>query len=214
MTVDRAGDVYVGTNQGAWRYRTPSHDVVINGGFEAEGGWELDAAHPAEYRAEVAVDGARGAYVGLDQEANTFTYSSARQGVTIPAGAAAATLTAHVYPVSGETGARAASPTWQPEQAANAGVCDGDAQYLLLIDDQTGGIVETLFWQRTNGRQWHEYSFDLASYAGRGLVLHFGVCNDGQGGRTGMFVDDVSLVVQPAATPADHVVYLPLVTRH
>jgi hypothetical protein len=214
LAVDRSGDVYVGTNRGVWRYHTSAYDVVINGGLEAEGGWVLDAAWPAEYRGDVAFDGAGSVYVGLDDEANSYTYSSARQAVSIPADAQGATLKAYVYPVSGEAGVRATSPAWQAGQGIDAAGCPGDAQYLLLLDDQTGGIVETLFWERTNDQWWHEYTFNLAPYAGRGLVLHFGVCNDGEGGRTGMFVDSVSLVAQPSIGPADHVVYLPLVMRY
>jgi hypothetical protein len=214
LAVDRTGDVYVGTERGMWRYHTSAYDVVINGGFEAEGGWELDAAWPAEYRGDVAFDGARSVYIGLDDEANSYAYSSARHAVNIPADVETATLKAYLYLVSGEAGARATSPAWQAGQRGDAAGCPGDAQYLLLLDDQTGEIVENLFWERTNDRRWREHTFDLAPYAGRGLIFHFGVCNDGQGGRTGMFVDNVSLVVQRSSAPADHVVYLPLVMRY
>ncbi|MBN1661283.1 MAG: hypothetical protein JXA93_23015, partial [Anaerolineae bacterium] len=214
LVVDRTGDVYVGTSQGVWRYHTSAYDVVVNGGFEAEGGWELDASWPAEYRGDVAFDGTRSVYIGLDDEANTYTYSSARHAVSIPADVESAMLKAYVYPLSGEAGARAAGAAWQSGQRVDAAACPGDAQYLLLLDDQTGEIVENLFWERTNDRHWYELTFDLAAYAGRGLVLHFGVCNDGQGGRTGMFVDDVSLVARRSTAPADHVVYLPLVMCH
>jgi hypothetical protein len=41
------------------------------------------------------------------------------------------------------------------------------------------------------------------AYAGRTIKLHFGAYNNGWGGATGMYLDDVSLeLCFPAVTPA------------
>ena len=55
------------------------------------------------------------------------------------------------------------------------------------------------FWQRRlDNRAWTEHgSFDLSAYAGQTVRLYFGVFNDGDGAATGMYVDEVTLVVCP-----------------
>ena len=49
--------------------------------------------------------------------------------------------------------------------------------------------------------------------AGQTIVFHFGVCNDGLGGKTGLYVDDVSLVVWRPTAPAEYRLYLPLIPK-
>ena len=68
------------------------------------------------------------------------------------------------------------------------------AVYLLLFGAD-GSLLETLLWQHSNARRWEEHAHDLTAYAGRTLTLHYEVFNDGAGGVAGMYVDDVSLVV-------------------
>ena len=41
VQVNQQGTVFVSTSQGVWQYTTPAQDILINGGFEASGGWEL-----------------------------------------------------------------------------------------------------------------------------------------------------------------------------
>ena len=218
MLVNREGDVFVaagagfsGDGNGVWRYATPAYDIVADGGFEVDSGWELPVTiAPAGYSRRVIYDGARSMRVGVIDRPNTSaSYSSARQVVTIPADALTATLRCYVYPVSGE-----AQPATQAQVLGEEPAAAGDAQYLLLLDPDTGATVDTLFWQLSNAQAWQAHTFDLSAYAGRSLRLHFGVYNDAGGGRTGMYVDDVSLVIwRPATPPLEPQLYLPLLMR-
>ncbi len=215
LVVARDGSVYIATRSGygvagdgVWRYRTPAYDVVIDGGFEAGSGWEFpQTAWPAGMTNRVAYDGFSSARVGVNNGLNGQpAYSSARQVVDIPADTLTATLRCAVYPVSGETTLRAQDQAFPDEPNA------GDSQYLLLLDPDTGAILDTLFRYLSNAQQWQTYAFDLSGYAGRSVRLHFGVYNDAAGGRTGMYVDDVSLVIYRAA-PEAHYQYLPVVLK-
>jgi hypothetical protein len=48
-------------------------------------------------------------------------------------------------------------------------------------------------------RAWTPYEFNLQNYAGQTTIrLYFGVYNNGSGGVTVMYMDDVSLQVCPA----------------
>ena len=218
LVVSRDGSVYVATQNGyavagdgVWRYSTPAYDVVIDGGFEAGGGWEFpQTAWPAGVTDRMAYDGVLSARVGVDNGLNgQAAYSSARQVVDIPADTLTATLRCAVYPVSGESTLRAQDQAFPDGPAAPDA---GDAQYLLLLDPDSGAVLDTLFWQLSNAQQWQTYRFDLSGYAGRPVRLHFGVYNDAAGGRTGMYVDDVSVVIYRPA-PGVHYQYLPVVLK-
>jgi bacillopeptidase F (M6 metalloprotease family) len=66
--------------------------------------------------------------------------------------------------------------------------------YVDLLDPNDQWIAR-LLWQRRNDQVWMYHQFDLMAYAGRTVKLYFGAYNDGAGGVTGMYVDDVSLEV-------------------
>ena len=70
----------------------------------------------------------------------------------------------------------------------------GDAQYILLRST-TNSSFDTLLWMLKNKRQWQYYEFDLINYRGQTRNLQFGTYNDGSGGVTAMFVDDVELLI-------------------
>jgi len=71
---------------------------------------------------------------------------------------------------------------------------DYDVQYLLVLD-RYQNIAETLVWQRSNAGQWVYMEFDLSEYAGWYVALQYGVYNNGYGGLTAMYVDDVTLEI-------------------
>ena len=218
LVVDDAGDVHVASNAGVWRYRTPAQDVIVNGGFEAASGWELPTTpRPAGYADHLAYDGLRSVRVGIVNGSDTFAYSSARQVVTIPTDTISATLSVYLYPVSGESVTAAqrqalrqgfAADTW-PNHSSN--VAPGDAQYVLALSPDGGTVLAYLLWDLSNAQRWAHHVFDLTPYAGQTVMIHLGVYNDGVGGQTGMYVDDVSLVVVHRGKPVR--VYLPLILK-
>lgn len=208
LTVEDGGAVTVASAAGVWRYTAAGRELIINGGFEAGSGWGLpETAWPAGYAKRVVYDGKQSLRAGIDNGENHFSYSSASQTLTIPADAGNATLRFYIYPVSGETlvaAQRRAFP--QGRLSADQPTATGDAQYLLLIDEEGHILWPALFWELSNAQHWQPHCYDLTSYAGQTLTLHFGVRNDGTGGRTAMYVDNVSLIVT-------HRVYLPLVLK-
>jgi photosystem II stability/assembly factor-like uncharacterized protein len=215
LVANRRGDVYVASDLGVWRYHTSARNVVVDGGFEGEGGWELpQTPQPAGYSSRVVYAGARSMRVGVDDGPNAVAYSSARQVVAIPDDISQATLSATIYPVAGVSATTLQSQVY-PDNLALDGAgpvypAAGDAQYLLLLDPDTGAILDVLFWTLSNAQAWQPLSFDLTGYAGRSLKLHFGVYNDGAGGRAGMYVDDVALVLR---RPGAEIVYLPAIFK-
>jgi photosystem II stability/assembly factor-like uncharacterized protein len=213
LVVDSAGRVYVSGSTGVWRYDTIRHNLIVNGGFEGSGGWSLPAtATPGRYGQEVAYNGRYAMRLGLDNEANRYGYSSARQTFTLPPGTLQATLTFYLYPASGEaTTALAAAPSPQERWLETEALAAGDAQYVLLIDPVINGVLETLHWGLSNDQAWQRYTIQLSpEYAGRPLLLHFGVLNDGVNGRSALYIDDVSLVILDSSL-APHQLHLPLV---
>jgi hypothetical protein len=187
-------------------------EEIVNGGFETGAGWELPITeYPADYSTAQVHGGARAMRTGITQPAhNQYSYSSARQQVTIPSSVSDVVLGFWVYPRSEE--ALAAPLPERPLAGASFGATalDGDIQYVLVLD-QYNNIVETLVWMRSDSRIWTYYQFDLSDYIGQTIKLHFGAYNDGLSGITSMFLDDVSLQFCPGsgATPTPTATALP-----
>jgi photosystem II stability/assembly factor-like uncharacterized protein len=195
------GTVFVSSSQGVWRYTTPAQDILVNGRFEADTGWEMPVTrYQASYTEDVIFAGQQAAQIGLVNYVDKLAYSSVRQLVTLPSNTMTATLSVQVYPVSGE--ANLASPTQVfpmgvgPDQPT--AVAAGDAQYGLILDPVSGETLDTIFWQLSNDQVWQTHTFDLSAYAGQTIRLHFGVYNDGLDGRTAVYIDNAALVIEQA----------------
>ncbi len=170
---------------------------VDNNSFEASTDWYIPpTSFSAGYSTYVANSGIRSMRTGIKYLAfNTYSYSDFGQIVNIPSWANSATLSMYLYNLSSEptTTLLAERPT-----AAEFGeaAMAGDVQYLLVLD-LYGNWIDTLVWQRLNEGYWKYVAVDLTKYAGSTIKLQWGTYNDGWGGVTSMFVDDVSLVACP-----------------
>jgi hypothetical protein len=71
-----------------------------------------------------------------------------------------------------------------------------DLQYVLILD-RFGNWIDTIMWERSNLKEWTAAEIDLSDYLGQTIRLQWGVYNNGTGGITTMWVDDVEL------TPCD-----------
>ena len=172
-------------------------EEIANGGFEPSSDWEVPVtAYTAGYSTAEAHSGSRSMRVGiLNAGDNKYSYSSARQLVTIPAAADSVTLGFWLYSLSGEASMQALTiPDHPLAPSVEEAVLSDDAQYVLILDDNDVWI-DTVLWQRRDDEAWTYHEADLLDYAGQTIKLHFGVYNDGLGGVTGMYVDDVSLGV-------------------
>jgi hypothetical protein len=98
-----------------------------------------------------------------------------------------------MYPISGEVIAEFSLPP-QPVvgSAFDEIPMSGDVQYLLVMDTNYN-ILEVLMWQLSNSRTWTNMKFDLSNYRGWTILLQWGTYNDGGGGISAMYVDDVTL---------------------
>jgi hypothetical protein len=166
-------------------------DLVVNGGFEADGGWELSRAYRTSFDKHT---GQWSLFVGLlDREADERVWAQVFQALVVPQDFDQASLSFWVYPVS-------ADPS-------------GDQQVAAIRNDSGQPIVEAMVHDpASNSRTWELHQMDvtaaLREQQGRTVYLWFAVYNDGDGqGKTYMRVDDVVLTIcygvsgTPTATP-------------
>jgi hypothetical protein len=177
-------------------------EAIVNGGFEDNSGWDIPTTeYTAGYTTSEAHSGSRSMRTGIVNSAdNTFSYSSAREKVSIPSGITSAYLTFWIKPYSSETGLLAVPDQPKLGLPLEEIQLTSDIQYVLVLDSNFN-IINTLVWQRSNSHTWTYFQFNLAGYAGRTIWLHFGTYNDGLNGITSMFVDDVSLDICPGGSP-------------
>ena len=147
------------------------------------------------YATANAYSGYRSARTGaLGAASNIYSYSSFRQGVAIPANATRVTLYFSLWQWTTEAPS-VPIPKRADMDRPNA-VMSGDVQYVLVLNPNNQAI-DTLYWNRKNTQQWTSLTVDMTKYKGQTLELHFGTFNDGAGGYTGMYVDDVVMFAQP-----------------
>lgn len=182
--------------------RTPAPTAICrnelnNPSFEASTDWFIPLTeYSAAYSNAQAHTGDRSMRTGIVKIAdNRYSYSDAEQLVPIPSDADSVTLRIWLYPISGEAATLALPPIPDPA-TFHFGMepLASDVQYILVLD-QYGYIIETLFWQRRDDASWTYFQFNLRQYAGDSIYIHFGTYNDGYGGITAMYVDDAELEV-------------------
>lgn len=169
-------------------------DLISNGSFEDNTDWFIPiTAYSAGYSTNQAYSGSRSMRTGITRSAdNLYSYSDARQTITIPKNSTSADLTLWIYSTSSDP-TNAPLPTQQiGSLISNINLKGSDLQYVLVLDKNLIWI-DTLLWQRSNSQTWESFDFDLSAYAGQTISIQFGSYNDGLNGITSMFVDDVSL---------------------
>lgn len=176
-----------------------TNNLIINGGFETDDAWEFPVTVlTASYSTAQHHSGFRSASTGAFTAGNNkYSYSSVRQGVTIPANAGQATLSFWLWELTTENTAKPVAR--QPEIYTRIDApLSSDVQYVMVLNSNNQ-LIQTVFWERQNYRTWRFVTIDLLAFRGQFIKLHFGTFNDGYDGYTGMFVDDVSLIVGPTA---------------
>lgn len=151
-------------------------ELLINGNFEDNSGWELPAtAFTPSYSTEQVSAGARSLRTGLPAtEANRLSYSGAYQLVTLPADASQVTLSGMLW--IGNTGSAS----------------DADYAYIWL-NDANGGLWQP-FTSHSDAQQWQPIQLDLSAFRGQTIQLLVGVYNDGADGQIVMYSDQLSLL--------------------
>ena len=172
-------------------------DVIVNSGFEDKDGWVRPITnYTAVYSEEQPRNGDWSMQTGIiNPDLNILSYSSARQKVKISNDATSALLSLWVYPSSGETTLTLTGPELTLGKPFGTEMFSGDFQYILVLDKH-GNLVETLDNKLSNSQTWTHKSFDLSDYIGWGeIMIQFGTFNNGYGGVSAMYVDDVTLEV-------------------
>lgn len=151
--------------------------LIVNGGFESEGGWVFSQTRvPASYATEIIHSGRRSARLGIISGPDVYSYSSVHQTVTIPAGIRQAVLRYWIYPISQD-------------------IYPNDLQLVLILEGFR--VVAIADQSLSNARQWLPGFVDLTRFAGRTITVYFGVYNGGgTGSTTAMYLDDVELVIE------------------
>lgn len=176
---------------------------------------------PSVFDTRFANSGLRSLRVGIPLEDwnNSFGYSQTYQVVTVPAGTTYARLSFYrllrsqeeYIPASIKDAHLDSDGNMQmPSISANSSVAppdsaDGinaplaahnDLQYAYVMDATGTNLLKVLIYERgsnaTNLR-WKQNVYDLTAFAGQTIRIYFGVLNDGLGGRTVMYIDDVYL---------------------
>ncbi|MEZ4518073.1 MAG: hypothetical protein R3C44_15050 [Chloroflexota bacterium] len=171
-------------------------ELVLNGGMENNSGWLINVnAFPASYVSGFAHTGSRSMRIGIvNYWDNRYSYSSIQQDLTIPSSANQATLRYWLVPTTtGRAAARVTPPEIVPTELTDGTLepLADDVQMTLLFDQ--AGNQHVLMFQRQNFNGWAYYEMNLNAFIGQRVILYFGVFNNGTGGITGMYLDDVSL---------------------
>jgi subtilisin-like proprotein convertase family protein len=152
------------------------YDLIVNGIMENDEGWILDlGAVPARYVPDPRGSG-RSLLVGQpsDTQLGRRFWSSARQTVILPVGQNAVLSLNYLLQADPWPGA--------------------DDQFIAILDAR-GYIVRLWHIPLRHSGQWQAYSQDISQYAGQTIQVYVGTTNDGFGGVTQMFVDDVRLCI-------------------
>ena len=96
--------------------------------------------------------------------------------------------------------------TWaQPNPGADR------QEAILLAPDNS--VLAVLWRTETNEQTWRQVAINLSAYAGRSVAIYFNVYNDGAGGLTSMFLDNVQLLAcGVSGPPPGPVTVLPPIT--
>lgn len=172
-------------------------NVVANGGFEENTHWQINVNEfPAAYWWGFGHGGSRSMRAGIPEPAdNRFSYSSFQQTVSIPSPLASARLGYWLFPKTTGATAVLTPPPIVPTSSLDRAKLSDDAQMVLLFDRH--GAQHVLTFQRLNEGHWVYYEHDLNAFRGQAVTLYFSVFNNGSGGVTAMWVDDVALRVCP-----------------
>ena len=187
----------------------PACNIVLNSGFEDGVGtdaddWEQTVSIAAERTSIGYYAGTHSMQTGIPSgDTNTAGYSQFYQDVAIPAGAVNAVLSYWVYTNSSETPPDL-MPDPPPLSADIYGPAspDYDTQFGYLQTTSGDNLKRLFWWTASDSDSWNFMQFDVSNYRGQTIRVLFGTYNNGIGGKTGMWVDEVYLdACDPPPTP-------------
>lgn len=169
-------------------------NLARNGGFESDSDWQLNqTVYPAGFVTFPTFSGGRSLRAGIVHPPdNVFSYSSAQQLLFIPAGPPSVKLSFRLFATTtGRAAERLVPPPVVPTSPLDRAQLADDAQMVLLFD--SSGRQHVLLFQRQWYGDWRLHEIDLTRFRGQSVTLYFGVFNNGTGGVTGMYMDEVAV---------------------
>ena len=194
----------------------PACNKVINSDFEdGTNGWTIPSGQVAP---PVLSDVHTKSGTHSMKTGNTYneSFSEFYQDVYIPAGATNATLSFHVYTKSEEVPAAAPDINLLPSMPQEGDSWDSilapetDVQYAYVMDTSNNVLKKLMWWPNSDTNSWTYLEFDLSAYKDKTVRLLFGTYNDGNDGKSTMWVDTVYLL---ACTPSSSACYEALSNR-
>lgn len=184
---------------------TGCSNLVLNSSFETDANWVLPITdYTAQYTTLTDHSGSYSMQTGIyDPNHNVYSFSSARQFLTIPADAISAELDFYRLLLRDELSTSisvdSVNAVLPPEPAIgvlfpDSVTLDEDVQMVLILDAD-GYTQRILVWTIENNAVWINQNFDLSEFAGETIQLYFGTFNNGLLKNSAMFVDDVTLTV-------------------
>ena len=150
-------------------------ELLINGDMETDAGWVFgNTKARGRYSTYRYHSPYRSILLGITNGTNINSYSSVQQKVHVPVGSYLR-LRAHVYPVS------------QPYDT-------NDSQEIIIMNS-AGKPLRRVWTSISNAHAWQTLEFDVSEFTGRDIIIYFNVFNDGKGGVSAMYIDDVSLEI-------------------
>jgi hypothetical protein len=150
------------------------------------GGWNFASDKP-------------GVIAGTDTTIFNSAPSSGRTGID-PAAAinilSTTTARSQVYHIPSD-------PTWGADsaflgiylyQVSTSAIGEGDHQYLDLLDKHNN-LLRNLWFGNLNTAAWTYYEFNLDDFIGQDIKIQVRTVNDGVGGVSAMYFDDVNLTI-------------------
>jgi hypothetical protein len=173
-------------------------ELLDNNNFEGTDGWFIPITeYTAGYSTAEYHSPWHSMRTGItDPLDNIYSYSDFSQLVTLPLNDDTYTLGMWLYTLSGDIAA-----SFVPQQGGDIlvtgrpfreSVLSTDKQYVLVLD-QYGYLIEYLWITLEDEGDWVYHEFDLSDYAGWTITLQWGTYNNGYGGISAMYVDDVTL---------------------
>lgn len=151
--------------------------LVVNPGFETEAGWLLMSTgegYAPVYTVSRRLEGQRSLRLGSDTASLGEGWSIAEQSLALPAGTTSATLSLGYFPLCAPG--------------------EGDAILVRIISSVDGSALFSDRWL-SYASSWQSRSYGLLEWAGQSVRLQIAVYNDGLGGMTAAYVDDVQVRV-------------------
>lgn len=214
---------HLATEQGVWHYGAPRaipthiylpmvlleaalppdcEEGIANGGFETNAAWSIrDNPVLASYVTLPVHEGARAMRTGIAPSgANVESYSPIEQTITLPSDLTSAELRFWRHRTWGDAGQAAAGLKGRglgdlPRTEAELVDASFAADYFYVLAIRGDGSLRWFLVERVHDPAWNEAALDLSSLAGETVRLQFGTYNNGAGGRSATYLDDVSLRV-------------------